>query len=736
MDLQSLGYNDFQIVKQLGHGSQGQCFQVLLKSTQEEFAWKKEVYYSDVDKDRVNREIEQMIKLTSRFTVKLLHYFQDRTDIYLLMELCKQGDLRKVIAEFQQLSEEERLMRVWAILSQIIRALDFMHSQSVAHRDIKPENIFVMEDGSVRLGDFGFAKQIDEVGYASLAGTMVYMAAEVWKLKKTDYASDIFSVGVVTVELLTGKHPFDTGTEQGTIENIQKGKSSKLPSYVSREMKELVTSMISHDAQKRPTTKEIMQQDTIRMYLRQQEEKEKELELSNKKANDAQKQAEDALKRANDAEAENERLKQQSQKSPILSFFGRGLVNIHDKIFHTKQNIPVAVSPKPFNGLALSQTFSSMSVTKDAYPNYEQQPTSDTLSEIASLRADQMKIPPLNQTTTSSQIILQQEQDIIVPKSPQQKFPPPIPPSRPPQSISKSVSPLPASKNPVIYTTQTLDPAQTSLKSGSVQTLTQHNSRPQLPSTNPPLFIPQGVSPKPKNVVEQTSPISDNTQPSPIQDHTQTTSSVQDLTLSKSNNDSVEKSPKLTIPPPIPKARSTKQISKSVSPEPEPELKMKITDKQISTLPYPPKSITDIQTQYTNSDSTYSLAQLIDPLPNGIGIADESVSFHENEDPWESKMESIAVYNQDGTIEHNLEEHNGNFQFFNVGDKIAMEAFIYYQESSFRVLNFQYLQGPTAKHRGSQKIEWKKYWKRDDIIENEYDSNSIIHRIKKKFSNK
>ncbi|KAA6385951.1 MAG: putative serine/threonine-protein kinase Nek5 [Streblomastix strix] len=632
MDIKQLGYNDFQIVKQLGHGSQGQCFQVLLKSTQEEFAWKKEVYYSDIDKDRVNREIEQMIKLTSRFTVKLLHYFQDRTDMYLLMELCKQGNLRKVIAEFQKLSEEERLMIVWAILSQIIRALDFMHSQGVAHRDIKPENIFVIQDGSVRLGDFGFAKQTDEVGYASLAGTMVYMAAEVWKFKKNDFTSDIFSVGVVTVELLTGKHPFDTGTEQGTIENIQNGKSSELPSYVSYEMKELVTSMISHDAQKRPTTKEIMQQDTIRMYLRQQEEKEKELELSNKKANDAQKQAEDALKRANDAEAENERLKQQSQKSPILSFFGQGLVNIHDKIFHTKQNIPVAVSPKPFNELALSQTFSNISVPKDTYPNYEQQSTSDALSEIASLRADHMKSPPLNQTTTSSQIIIQHEQDIIVSKSPQQKFSPPIPNSRPPQLISKSVSPQPSSKNPVIYTAQVIDPTQTSLNSGSVQTLTQHNSRPLLPSTNPPQLIRKSTSrksdntqPSPISDNTQPSPISDNTQPSPISDLIQSTSCISDLTQSTSNNDSVQKSPKLTtpkqkpdLPPPLPKARSTKQISKSVSPQPKPETKIQTTDKQISTLPRFPESITDIETRQTNRDSAYSLAQLIDPLPNGL----------------------------------------------------------------------------------------------------------------------
>ncbi|KAA6373568.1 MAG: hypothetical protein EZS28_030906, partial [Streblomastix strix] len=63
----------------------------------------------------------------------------------------------------------------------------------------------------------------------------------------TDFLSDIFSVGIITVELLTGRHPFESGSEQGTIDNIRNGKSSELPSYLSREMKELVTSMISHN---------------------------------------------------------------------------------------------------------------------------------------------------------------------------------------------------------------------------------------------------------------------------------------------------------------------------------------------------------------------------------------------------------------------------------------------------------------------------------------------------------
>ncbi|KAA6371556.1 MAG: putative MAP kinase kinase family domain protein, partial [Streblomastix strix] len=234
----------------------------------------------------------------------------------LIMEFCSQGDLRKFILELQKKPLKERLMHFWAILSQMIRALDFMHSQGVVHRDIKPENIFVMEDGSVRLGDFGLAKEISSQDYATMAGTKVYMAAEVWQSKKTDYASDIFSVGIVAAELVTGKHPYESGTEQGTIERIKKGQASELPEFVPPEMKELITSMLCNEAKKRPTTKQIMEYETIRMYLWVQEEKEKQLEVAYRKANEAS-------KRAIDTEAENDLLKQQLVIRPSQRRFRR-----------------------------------------------------------------------------------------------------------------------------------------------------------------------------------------------------------------------------------------------------------------------------------------------------------------------------------------------------------------------------------------------------------------------------
>ncbi|KAA6359829.1 MAG: hypothetical protein EZS28_044644, partial [Streblomastix strix] len=78
----------------------------------------------------------------------------------IITQFYSKGDLRKFIGEIQKLPEEERVMKVWAIVAQVIRSVDYLHSNNVIHHNIKPENIFLMEDGSVRLGDFKWSDSL------------------------------------------------------------------------------------------------------------------------------------------------------------------------------------------------------------------------------------------------------------------------------------------------------------------------------------------------------------------------------------------------------------------------------------------------------------------------------------------------------------------------------------------------------------------------------------------------
>ncbi|KAA6366217.1 MAG: putative NEK protein kinase, partial [Streblomastix strix] len=298
-------FENYQVLKQLRGGAMGKTFMVKKLASAKLCVLKKVDYLEEEDKIRADREVEQMLRLASPYTVRLISKFPDRTELCLIMEYCSQGDLRKVIAELQQLPEEERLMRVWEILAQIFLALDHLHSHEVIHRDVKPENIFVMEDGSIKLGDFGLAKEIASRNYATAVGTKVYQAPEVYQQQQMTVESDVFAVGEVIFELLSGRHPFESRTEQGMIENICKGEMIEFPSFAEGNMKQIVLAMMNPNPSRRPSAKAVLAHDMVRLYLRQHEGK----EIERRKANEERMRSDQLQERIQLVEQEKEREK-------------------------------------------------------------------------------------------------------------------------------------------------------------------------------------------------------------------------------------------------------------------------------------------------------------------------------------------------------------------------------------------------------------------------------------------
>ncbi|KAA6399287.1 MAG: putative Serine/threonine-protein kinase Nek3, partial [Streblomastix strix] len=238
-------YEDFDIIKKLSGGAMGKTFLVQLKLTGKQYVMKRVDYLEDNDKKRAYLEATIMQKLSSRYTVRLIWAFEDREELFMITDYCELGDLRKVIKDLQLLSEEERLNRVWDLFAQIIKAVDIMHSLGIIHRDIKPANIFIMEDGTARLGDFGLAKDISVESFAAVAGTLNYQAAEVWTMRKMNLSSDVFAVGVCIYELITGENPFSAQSQQEMIEKIQKGDINPFPQWVPIELKYIITAMLN-----------------------------------------------------------------------------------------------------------------------------------------------------------------------------------------------------------------------------------------------------------------------------------------------------------------------------------------------------------------------------------------------------------------------------------------------------------------------------------------------------------
>lgn len=142
---------------------------------------------------------------------------EKRSRIYMVMEWCEGRLLRKILDEGR--ISQERAMR---IAIGVLDALEYIHAHGVVHRDLKPENIMVDQDDNIKLIDFGIAsdaaaRRLTYANFTATLGTPNYISPEQVKGKRGDGRSDIYSVGVILYEMLTGKLPFSGPTPMAAM---------------------------------------------------------------------------------------------------------------------------------------------------------------------------------------------------------------------------------------------------------------------------------------------------------------------------------------------------------------------------------------------------------------------------------------------------------------------------------------------------------------------------------------
>ncbi len=133
----------------------------------------------------------------------------DRSRVYMVMEWVPGQLLRTILTEQGRLPQDRAL----AIARKVLNALEYIHAHGVVHRDLKPENIMVDEDDSVKLIDFGIAskegaRRLTYAGFSQALGTPDYISPEQVKGKRGDQRSDIYAMGVILYEMLSGRTPF------------------------------------------------------------------------------------------------------------------------------------------------------------------------------------------------------------------------------------------------------------------------------------------------------------------------------------------------------------------------------------------------------------------------------------------------------------------------------------------------------------------------------------------------
>ncbi|KAK8161396.1 kinase-like domain-containing protein [Phyllosticta citrichinensis] len=209
----------FETISALNHGSFGMVFMARDLHTDDMVAVKCLTKTSDatisaatyaVDEYSEELAIHRSLNAHPNI-VNLIHTFESPNHIYLVLELCPNGDLYEAIRLGRGPLETEH---VRDFVHQLISAIEFMHGKGIYHRDIKPENIFLTQDGSMKLGDFGLATT-DKWSFESAVGSDRYMAPEQYDCGTTGYSpakADIWAVGICLLNVLFSRNPFATPT--------------------------------------------------------------------------------------------------------------------------------------------------------------------------------------------------------------------------------------------------------------------------------------------------------------------------------------------------------------------------------------------------------------------------------------------------------------------------------------------------------------------------------------------
>jgi serine/threonine-protein kinase len=203
----------YQILEELGKGSMGLVYKALDPKINRLLAIKTIRFSDEFDddvideiKERFFREAEIAGRLSHPSIVTVYDVGEDRDLTYMAMELLEGEDLDKFINKESLLS----FMKVLGVTAKVADALGFAHSCDVIHRDIKPANIMLLKEGGVKVTDFGIAKALSSSRTRTgvILGTPNYMSPEQIMGQKIDERSDIFSLGVLLFQLLTGELPF------------------------------------------------------------------------------------------------------------------------------------------------------------------------------------------------------------------------------------------------------------------------------------------------------------------------------------------------------------------------------------------------------------------------------------------------------------------------------------------------------------------------------------------------
>ena len=256
----------YQVIEELGHGGMGKVYKVFDTDIKEKVALKLLRPEIALDKETIERfsnELKLARKISQRNVCRMFDMGKAEGTTFITMEFVPGEDLKKLIRKMGQVGAG------WAvsIAKQVCDGLAEAHHLGVVHRDLKPQNIMVDEDGNARIMDFGIARSLSAksiTGAGVMIGTPEYMSPEQVEGKEVDQRSDIYSVGVILFEMVTGRVPFE-GDTPFTIGVKHKSERPRNPRELNTQIPEglsrVILKCLEKDKGKRYQTAEDLHAD-------------------------------------------------------------------------------------------------------------------------------------------------------------------------------------------------------------------------------------------------------------------------------------------------------------------------------------------------------------------------------------------------------------------------------------------------------------------------------------------
>uniref|UniRef100_A0A3B3ZJZ0 Protein kinase domain-containing protein n=1 Tax=Periophthalmus magnuspinnatus TaxID=409849 RepID=A0A3B3ZJZ0_9GOBI len=259
---------NYSLVKIIGEGSFGRALLVQCKNSEQKCVLKEIQLPLNSKSENTRREAVLLSKMSHANIVAFRESFEDGNLLCIVMEYCSGGDLLQRIQKQQK--EQFLVDDILKWFAQMCAGAKHIHDKRVLHRDLKSKNIFLTENGTIKLGDFGSACVLNnsKAFAQTYVGTPYYVAPEIWDNQPYNNKSDVWSLGCVLYELCTLQHPFQASSWKRLILKVCRGSYPPLPRHLPYEVHYLLKHMFKTNPKDRPSLHTILTSHRVSKLLR------------------------------------------------------------------------------------------------------------------------------------------------------------------------------------------------------------------------------------------------------------------------------------------------------------------------------------------------------------------------------------------------------------------------------------------------------------------------------------